>query len=194
MLEIERKILEIDPRAFKAQLKKIKPRPKKIFEGFVRVKYFDFPDRRILRARNLLRLREISPKGKKPFTEFVYKVFRGVRQKSKYFEEHEITAREPGSFENLSALLKKLGFIQTVYYEKKRTLYKWGKVKFELDEHPKIPPFLEIEAESPGAIDRAIRLLNLQNHEQSALSIAELMKKKYPKTALNGLRFPRSGL
>lgn len=189
MMEIERKILGINKRETVSRILSLHPRPKKIFEGLVRVKYFDFCDGRICKKRDLLRLREILPTGKKPYTELVYKTFKCVKNMCKYFDELEFKFVGEKSFENLSALFKKIGLEQTLYYEKRRTLYSWGKLNFEIDEHPKIPAFLEIEAPSPAAIERAIKILGLEKYEQTAENISELMKRKYPRVKLNGLKF-----
>ncbi|MBI2639169.1 class IV adenylate cyclase [Candidatus Peregrinibacteria bacterium] len=189
MKEIERKILEIDKRKLFSRIKTLKPRPRKIFEGKVTIRYFDFPDGRIRKKRDLLRLRVISPKGAKPFTELVYKTYLGIKKGCKYFDELEFPIPGSQDFERLTKFFAQLGLKKTVEYEKKRTLYAQGKVHFEIDEHPKIPAFLEIEAPSPQHIEKAIRQLGLENHEQTAESIGELLKRKYPKISLNGLKF-----
>ena len=62
-------------------------------------------------------------------------------------------------------------------------------LEFEIDEHPKIPPFMEIEAPSPKYIEKTIAALGLQDHEQTADSIGELLRRKYKKVKLNGLVF-----
>lgn len=191
-MEIERKILEINKHEVAARILKLHPRPKKVFEGLVRVKYFDFTDGRIRKKKDLLRLREISPKGKKPYTELVYKTFKCVKNMCKYFDELEFKFIGRDDFKSLSTLFKKIELEQTLYYEKRRTLYSWKNVNFEIDEHPKIPAFLEIEAPSPAAIERAIKILGLEKYEQSAESIGELMKRKYEKVKLDGLKFKKS--
>lgn len=189
MMEIERKILEIKSKEIVARILKLRPRPKKVFEGLIHVKYFDFCDGRICKKRDLLRLRKILPRGKKSYTELVYKTFKCIKNKCKYFDELEFKFIGRDDFENLSALFKKIGLEQTLYYEKRRTLYAWKNLNFEIDEHPKIPTFLEIEAPSPVAIERAIKMLELEKHEQSAENISELMKRKYKKVKLDGLKF-----
>ena len=191
MTEIERKILEINPRDMISRIKKLRPKPKKIFEGFVRVKYFDYPDGRIRRKKDLLRLREITPKNATPFTELVYKTYKGVKHRCKYFDEMELVLPGVRQFKIVGEFLMRFGLKQTLYYEKKRTQYEYGKIKFEIDEHPRIPAFLEIEAGSPRLIDGIIKRLNLGNHEQTAESIAEFMERKYPKISLNGLVFSK---
>lgn len=194
MKEIERKILNIEVPAFIRKLKKFRPAPTKIFEGLVRVFYFDFPDKRILRKKDLLRLRVIHPKGKKAWTELVYKKYAGVKSGCKYFEEFECVVPGAETAGKLTDFLRCLGLKRVVFYEKKRILYRAGNVKFEIDIHPKIPPFLEIEAHSPQAIDRAVKMLSLERHESSALTISELIKKKYPRLRLDGLIFSKKQL
>lgn len=189
MMEIERKILDINTRAVEAAIKKLKPAPQKIFQGLVRVSYFDFPDGRIRKKRDLLRVREFFARGEKPYTELVYKIYKGVKHGCKYFDECELVIASPGAYETLAALFLRIGLKKSLYYEKKRTLYRTAKIQFEIDEHPKIPPFIEIEAKSPQHIDQAIKRLKLKDHEQTAESIAQLMERKYTKIKLNGLTF-----
>lgn len=189
MLEIEQKILEVNVTALVLKIKKLKPRPKKIFEGLVKVKYFDFPDGRIRRKKDLLRMRVFLPSGKPSFTELVYKTYRGVKKGCKYFDELEFVIPGQEEEKKLRELFRQLGLTQTLYYEKRRILYSQGKIKFEIDEHPKIPPFLEIEAPSPAHIKKYVKLLSLEGHEQTAESIGELLKRKYPEIRLNKLRF-----
>lgn len=187
MREIERKILEIDKKTLIQRL--IKFKAKKEFEGLIRVKYFDFSDHRIRAKKDLLRLREIAPKNKKSFCELVYKAYRGVKRGCKYFDELEFVLYENGAFLKTSELLYKLGFKQTVYYEKIRTFFSYRNAKIEIDEHPKIPAFAEIEAKSPPVIEKLIKKLGLGKYEQSAESIGELLARKYPQVKLNGLKF-----
>lgn len=189
MLEIERKILGIDVGAVEARIKKLHPKPRKVFSGLVRVRYFDFSDGRVRKKKDLVRVREIVPDRATTYTELVYKTYRGIKKDAKYFDECEAKISAEGAFEIMSKFLRALGLQAVVYYEKRRTLYRWGKISFEVDEHPKIPPFLEIEAPSPAAIDRATAALELQRHEQTSETISELLSRKYPKIKLNGLRF-----
>lgn len=189
MKEIEKKILGIDKKHLLASIRRLKPMPKKLFEGLVRIKYFDFPDHRIHKKRDLLRLREFKEKGKSAYCEFVYKTFKCIKNGCKYYDEMEYKLTYANAFKKSAAFLKELGLIQTVYYEKRRTIFSWGKIKFELDEHPKIPAFLEVEGPSPAQINKAIKALKLEKHEQTADSISALLKRKYPQISLNNLIF-----
>lgn len=187
MKEIERKILEIDKKALIRRLRQLKAR--KLFEGLVRVKYFDYADKRILAKKDLLRVREFIRRGKVSFTEIVYKTYGGIKKRSKVFDEVEAKVFGPKAFSGLCGFLLKIGLKQVLYYEKMRTLYRIKDIKIEIDEHPGIPAFAEIEAASPKIINNAVRLLGLGGFEQSAETIAELIKRKYPTVKLNGLKF-----
>lgn len=188
-LEIERKVLEINKRALVAKILRLKPRPEKLLEGLVRVHYFDFPDRRIYKKKNLLRVREFIPRKKTAYTELVYKTYRGVKKGCKLFDECEMVFPGRAAEPQLRAFLACLGLKQTAYYEKRRTLFAYKNVKFEIDEHPGIPPFVEIEGPSSAVIESAIRLLGLQDLEQSAETISELLARKYGGRKLDGLVF-----
>lgn len=194
MREIEMKILEVPRKVIFQAAKKIGA--KKKYHVFMRVKYFDFPDRRIQKKKDLLRLRECRYDNGKHGCEVVYKVYRGVKDECKSFDEHEWWLDGKHAFQYVSDFFKKLGLIQTLYYEKKRTLFEVPGMKktmtsswLEFDEHPKIPSFLEIEAPSEKVVHEILMKLGLQNYEKSPETIEQLMRRKYPKIKLNGLAF-----
>lgn len=189
MKEIELKILELPKRIFLKKMREIGA--KKIHSVLMRVRYFDFPDRRIQHAKDLLRARELTELGgrKTVRTEVVYKTYRGLKDGCKFFEECEFEVFGTAGFQTASEFLKKLGFVPTIYYKKKRTLFAYGKVKFEYDEHPKIPPFLEIEAKSGRDIHAIIKKLGLDEYECTPETIEQVLRRKYPKIKLDGLKF-----
>lgn len=194
MREIEMKILEVPKRVVFQAMKEIGAKNK--YRVFMRVKYFDFPDHRIHKKRDLLRLRECRFDSGKHGCEVVYKVYKGAKRGCKIFEEHEWWMTGKHALRYLGNFFKKLGLIQTLFYEKKRTLFEYKRrherfatFRLEFDEHPKIPPLLEIEAESVKAVHEILMKLRLTKYEQSPETIEQLMKRKYPKIRLNGLAF-----
>lgn len=64
-----------------------------------------------------------------------------------------------GDFAAANELLGMLGFKPKSYQENRRTSFAIGKVQLELDEWPRIPPYLEIEGESRDDVVRVARLL-----------------------------------
>lgn len=192
MKEIELKILELPKRAFLQKMRDIGA--KKIHSVLMRVRYFDFPDNRIQKARDLLRVRELSSIGRagghqNARTEVVYKTYRGIKDGCKHFDECEFEIEGAKGFAAASEFLQHLGFAQTLYYEKKRTLFAHKKWKFEFDEHPKIPPFLEIEAKNARDIHAIIKKLGWREYECTPETIEQVLKRKYPKIRLDGLKF-----
>jgi len=188
MKEIELKILELPKNIFLKKMREIGAI--KIHSVFVRVKYFDFPDGSIHKKHDLLRVREFEylPEGKRK-TEVVYKIFDCIKDKCKIYDEIEFELLGERGFAAACDFLKQLGFVETLHYEKKRTLFAFGKTKFEYDEHPSIPPFLEIEAPGAKEIHATVKKLGLEKYEQTSDSIGKLLERKYPKVKLNGLVF-----
>ncbi len=215
MLEIERKILGINVRDLCKKIENLgasgKLKVKKTFEGLVRINYFDFDNGRIRAKKDLLRVREFVPMPQAlpplkntivdahqtlTYTELVYKTYGGIKDGSKVFDECEIgipqsLAKMTGdtTAETLKLFLEKLGLKRVVYYEKKRTHYDCGSFKCEIDEHPKVEPFVEIEAQSAVEIDHAIEVLELKGFEQTPETISELLERKYKPLTLSDLIF-----
>lgn len=186
-MEIERKILEID---LKMVLEKLHALPaKEVFSGLMRVKYFDYPDGRIHKAHELLRVRELVPENGVTKTEFVCKTNRKIVNDCKVYDEAELIFEREGSFQQTCDFLLEIGFVQTMYFEKRRREFRYKEWKFELDEYPKIPPLLEIESNSPEKVKEAILLLQLSGYPQTPDTIQELMKNRYQQVELNGLTF-----
>jgi adenylate cyclase class 2 len=70
--------------------------------------------------------------------------------------ETEVTVSD---FDTTNALLAQLGYTPKSYQENTRTTYNLDGVELDIDTWPRIPPYLEIEADSPATIyDTASRL------------------------------------
>ncbi|WP_405561935.1 CYTH domain-containing protein [Streptomyces sp. NBC_01180] len=63
--------------------------------------------------------------------------------------ETEVTV---SSFEETDALLRLAGLAPRSYQENRRTSYTLGSVRLEVDEWPRIPPYLEIEADDESQV------------------------------------------
>ena len=83
--------------------------------------------------------------------------------------------------EEVRKKLSSLGFIKLAFHEKKRKsfLLEIGKekVRIDLDTWPLIPQYAEIEGKNTEIIQRAISLLNLNDHETSNLVSHEFFSK-----------------
>lgn len=63
-------------------------------------------------------------------------------------------------FDTAAALLAALGFAPKAYHENHRTSYSLAEARLEIDRWPRIPPYLEIEADSHDDVLRVARLLH----------------------------------
>lgn len=135
MLEIELKILEIDPQEIEGKFLRLGAKK----EGTVLVvdKSFDFSNRFLHKKRQLLRLRALGDK--------FFLTHKKKTQENKIFKIIEETETEIGDIKTMEIILKKLGLNIVKCREKKRTSFVLGKARCEIDEYPKIPPYLEIE-------------------------------------------------
>ncbi len=88
--------------------------------------------------------------------------------------------------------LKKAGFICIARHQKKRTSYvleqENGKIRFDIDQWPGIPTYLEIEAENQSGILHALDQLGLQDYECST-EVGEEFFKKYGVDFYSDLQF-----
>jgi len=68
---------------------------------------------------------------------------------------------EVSSFEMALIMLKQIGIESRGYQENKRELYELDGVEIAIDEWPKIPPYIEIEASSEEKVHKTLELLGI---------------------------------
>ena len=154
MKEIEVKIIEIDKKKIISKLKKLGA--KKNFEGIIRGEFFDYPNKKLDKNKELLRLRTM---GKKAFLTFKGKA--NTKSKVKCCEEIEV---EISNFDKLKEILFLIGLIvKKKTTTKYRISYSMGKTHFEIEtpieEYSFIPPFMEIESTSAKNIYKYAKML-----------------------------------
>lgn len=184
MKEIERKIFDIDPQEIEQKL--LKFGAQKMFDGLLKVYFFDYPDNRISKRGDLLRVREFSG-GK---VEVTCKTNRRIEGENKVYDEFILEG------DDLSEAIKFcecLGFQMTYKYEKRRKVFIMPNAEVAIDEYPKIPVLMEIEAhgeeDTDRIIDMLIEKLEITENESSTETINEYLKRKFPKIDLNNLTF-----
>ncbi len=150
MQEIEVKVIEIDKKEITRKL--IELGAKKIFEGRIFAVSYDFTDGSLAEKYSYVRLRKV---GEKSFLTYKRKI---TQEKAKIMKEIET---EVDNFDEMNKILLAINLKPTNDYTKKRTSYKIGKVRFEIDEYNKIPPFMEIEAPTLGLINDFIKKLGI---------------------------------
>lgn len=166
MLEIELKILNVNIKKITQKLLSLgaqqAPRELYIEEAF------DFPDQRIKKNNQLCRLRQQGNSAKL--------TFKNKKQNQKQFriaEEMEITV---DNFQTAKKILENLGLSSYRHREKYRTKFRYNNVEIELDEHPSIPPYMEIEG-SKKDIRSTLLKLDYTMADTTTMTATEVLKK-----------------
>lgn len=91
------------------------------------------------------------------------------------------------------ALLEALGLVAFRQQEKKRRVFLWDGVEICIDEHPMVPPYLEIEGPSENLIRDAARALELDWNNVHYESSRDFIEKIYqiPLTTLKTYTFKK---
>jgi adenylate cyclase, class 2 len=148
MEEIEVKILDINVNRIIGLLYDMGA--KEVFNGEINASYYDYPDERLKKNGECLRLRT---KGDK--VEFTYK---GTitKEEVKAMNELEVNVSNLGILEQM---LLALGFEKTKEQIKHRSSYRLGEVSFEFDTLPNLPTYLEIEAPNRELLQKSVERL-----------------------------------
>ena len=81
--------------------------------------------------------------------------------------------------EKMETIILSIGFekIRTVSKRRRSFVLEGSEGKIEIDEYPGIPPLLEIEAESPEAVERVAKTLGFAPSDLVADSVKDLEKR-----------------
>ena len=165
MKEIELKILEINEEKIVNKLKTIGA--KHVGTCFSVDKAFDFPDKRIKKAGDLLRLRTMGDK-----VELCYKDNRQEIDGFQIADEYEVNLTD---YKTAEVILNKIGVKAYRRREKIRTTYEWDDLKFEIDKYPEIPAYMEIEG-SKGDINVALKDLGYTIEDTTNITATQVLK------------------
>lgn len=165
MQEIELKILEIDKERTIRRLLKIGA--KCVGEFHIHDKQFDFLNGQIAAADELLRLRSIGDR-----TILTYKDQKQNEDGFRIAEETEIVVED---FAKIEYILHKLGLTSHSEREKIRTSFVKEKVKFEIDEYPMIPPYLELEGTKEDIV-QALNMLGYSMDDTTDMTAAQVLR------------------
>jgi predicted adenylyl cyclase CyaB len=168
MKELEVKILEINRAKLEKTLADLGA--EKVFDGDIQTLFFDFKDKSITKAKNVLRLRKAQDK-----TELTYKKVH-VNQTAKVAEEYSL---DVSNLETMKTILQNLGLSVTGSMQKHRVSYTLNQVRFDIDRYCAgyvyIPEFLEIEADNIGLIHKYAALLGFKDKDCLPWSTVELL-------------------
>jgi adenylate cyclase class 2 len=134
--EIEVKVLNIDPVKLRKNLKKmgaVQVFPPTLFREI----YWESPAEERIYSSFRLRL-----EGKKSFLTLK------IKKEDRHFEVRDEFEVEVGDFSMALKILELAGFKIFREREKRREEYRIGTIKVEIDEYPKMRPYMEIEASS----------------------------------------------
>lgn len=137
--EIEGKILDVNPPEIKARLKKLGA--KRVDDYFFKRYVFDVVP---AHKNKWIRLRTDGKKTTLTVKELIDDSTEGTR-------EWEI---EISSFDTAVLILKEMGITPRGYQENRRCLYEYKGAEISIDEWPKIPPYIEIEAKTTNQIKK----------------------------------------
>ncbi len=90
----------------------------------------------------------------------------------------EINVKVP-DHETMAALFEAIGLARYAHQEKDRTSWRLKDWRFDLDQYPGMPAYLEIEGTDEAHIQEAISLLNLRAHEACSEGERILIQTKY---------------
>ena len=155
MEEFEIKFLEVDVPALKKKLREIGA--KKTAEFDYIIAFFDYPDLKMEKDNSWLKLRT---DGKETTLSFKQRL--GVKSHDASLPDDGMTEIETvvDDYAKMYEILLRSGFIIKREMEKRRIRYKKGNVVFDIDFWPRIPTFIEIEADSLENAKSAARELD----------------------------------
>lgn len=169
MKEIEVKILDIDRKKVEETLTSLGA--KKILDSDIQTIFFDFLDDKIIKAKDVLRLRKEEGK-----VELTYKKVHAT-QTAKEAEEYSV---DVSSLEEMRKILENLGLRETENMLKHRISYKLGNVRFDIDRYMEnysfVPEFMEIEAENTDLIDKYAEVLGFKPKDCLPWSTYDIVK------------------
>jgi adenylate cyclase, class 2 len=86
---------------------------------------------------------------------------------------------EVSDFKAAASLMNEMGIKANSYQENYRTLYEFNGAEIMVDEWPLIPPYFEIEAESPEAVHETIKKLGFDLEHATGLDVSSIYEQIY---------------
>lgn len=137
---------------------------------------FDTPERRLLNADSALRLRERMPLGGRrseevPTTCLI--AYKGPRRNSGGVKGREEIEFSVGDLTAATALLGRLGFRRTVYYERRRESWQFETCEVCVDELPDGVTYVEIEGDCDTKVLAVAKHLELADGDRDETTYVE---------------------
>ena len=175
MEEIEIKFLNIDQVAIENKL--ISLGAQKAGDFHYKRIVFDYPDFHLDRQSAWVRLRDEGDK-----TTLTFKQRLGENMRDRLTGDDGMYEREiiVSDFEATREILLKIGLIEKIYQENKRTRYIFNGVECDIDTWPLLKPYLEIEGKTWDEVNATAARLGLDLNDSKKFSTNQIYR-------LNGL-------
>ena len=168
--EIETKVLDIDAEAVMRQLAELGA--KKVLDTRLFVTWYHFKGVKKGKDPWFLRIRSDSA----GVHEVTWKAKSDILGTARKHKEINFKIGEP---EKLGDLFSELGLEAYAHQEKDRTSFVYKEWRFDLDQYPGMPPFLEIEGTSEEHVKEAMNLLGIGKNKTWAKGERLLIQEVY---------------
>lgn len=175
-IEIEAKFLDIDPKHIEAKL--VAAGAWKLGDFLYRSKAFDFPGFPLDAQAAWVRLRDEGDQVMLAFKKRLGVAAHDGSTSDLGMQEIEVKVSD---YDKTALLLQSIGMVLKFAQEKRRTRWVLGDIQFDLDEWPRLKPYLEIESTSWEKVDEGARIVGLDPASKKLFSTTQVY-------ALNGIR------
>ncbi len=173
MEEYELTYIDIDTKKIEDKL--ISLGAKKIGDFHYKRIVFDFPDFRLDKQAAWVRLRDEGDKITLTFKQRLGTDLRDKLTGDDGMYEKEIVV---SNFDDTREILLKIGLIEKMYQENKRTKYLLNNVEFDIDTWPLLDPYLEIEGTNWDSVYKAVEIIGLKKEDGKKFSTNQIYRLK----------------
>lgn len=173
MEEYELTYIDIDTKKIEDKLNSLDA--KKIGDFHYKRIVFDYPDFRLDKQAAWVRLRDEGDKITLTFKQRLGTDLRDKLTGDDGMYEKEIVV---SNFDDTREILLKIGLIEKMYQENKRTKYHLNNVEFDIDTWPLLDPYLEIEGTNWDDVYKAVEIIGLKKEDGKKFSTNQIYRLK----------------
>jgi adenylate cyclase, class 2 len=173
MEEIELKFIDIDTGEIERKL--VELGAEKVGDFHYKRIVFDYPDFRLDKEAAWVRLRDEGDKITLTFKQRMGENLRDKLSGDDGMYEREVIVSD---FEATREILLKMGLIEKMYQENKRTRYILDNVECDIDTWPLLDPYLEIEGASWEKVHAMVDMLGLKKEDGKKFSANQIYRLK----------------
>ena len=173
MEEIELTFIDVDTEALEQKLKDLGAQ--KVGDFHYRRVVFDYPDFRLDKQAAWVRLRDEGDKVTFTFKQRLGNNLRNTLTGDEGMYESETIVSD---FSATRDILLKIGLIEKMYQENKRTRYILDGVECDIDTWPLLDPYLEVEGPSWNEVNTVVEKLGLKPEDGKKFSTNQIYRLK----------------